>query len=157
MEDAKRGECVLLDSSCADNDEPQFLCSHVSNAAMTHCPSPRRDGMSIHFRCENCESKPKLLIYQHKGQTFIEWDKTTVVESSLEERQFKREPIRPSVRFQVLKRDGYACQICGATAADGAKLEIDHIFPVGRGGQNDEENLQVLCRNCNIGKSDSFQ
>jgi len=69
----------------------------------------------------------------------------------------KRQPVKPSVRFQILKRDNYACQMCGATAADGAKLEIDHIVPVSKGGQNDEDNLQVLCRDCNIGKSDSFQ
>jgi hypothetical protein len=156
-EDAERGECVFLDHTCFDSDEPQFLCSHISNAAMTHCPSLRRDGMRIHFRCENCESKPQLLVFQHKGQTFIEWDETTVIKPSLEQRQPKREPIKPSVRFQVFKRDNYACQMCGASAADGVKLEIDHIIPVSKGGQNDEDNLQVLCRDCNIGKSDSFQ
>ena len=69
----------------------------------------------------------------------------------------KRQSIKPSVRFQVFKRDNYACQMCGATAADGAKLEIDHIVPVSKGGQNDEDNLQVLCRDCNIGKSDNLQ
>jgi len=73
------------------------------------------------------------------------------------EPESKRQPIKPGVRFQVFKRDNYACQMCGATAADGAKLEIDHVVPVSKGGQNNEENLQVLCRDCNIGKSDSFQ
>jgi len=73
------------------------------------------------------------------------------------ELELKRKPIKPSVRFQILKRDNYACQMCGATATDGAKLEVDHIIPVSKGGQNNEENLQVLCRDCNIGKSDSFQ
>lgn len=154
-EDAERGESVLLDGSCDDN-ESQFLCSHISNAAMTNCPSPRRDGMKIHFRCEDCESKPQLSIYQHKGQTFIEWDKATVVEPLLKEQQPKREPIKPSVRFQILKRDNYSCQMCGATATDGAKLEIDHIVPVAKGGINDSSNLQVLCRDCNIGKSDNM-
>lgn len=66
----------------------------------------------------------------------------------------RRKPIKPSVRFQVLKRDDYRCQMCGATAKDGATLEIDHITPVSKGGSNDPENLQVLCRDCNAGKSD---
>lgn len=73
------------------------------------------------------------------------------------EPESKRKPVKPSIRFQILKRDNYACKMCGASATDGAKLEIDHITPVSRGGQNNEENLQVLCRDCNIGKSDSFQ
>lgn len=70
--------------------------------------------------------------------------------------EFKRKPIKPSVRFQILKRDDYRCQMCGATAKDGATLEIDHITPVSKGGGNDPDNLQVLCRDCNAGKSDQL-
>ena len=36
-------------------------------------PSPRRDGITIGFLCENCENNKFFLdIYQHKGQTFME-------------------------------------------------------------------------------------
>lgn len=69
----------------------------------------------------------------------------------------QRKPIKPSVRFQILKRDNYRCQMCGVTAKDGATLEIDHIIPVSKGGTNDADNLQVLCRDCNAGKSDQWQ
>ena len=69
----------------------------------------------------------------------------------------KRQPIKPSIRFQVLKRDGYRCQVCGVTAQDGARLEIDHIHPVSKGGGNELSNLQVLCRDCNAGKRDQLQ
>ena len=69
----------------------------------------------------------------------------------------KRQPIKPGIRFQVLKRDGYRCQMCGVTAQDGAKLEIDHIHPVSKGGGNELSNLQVLCRDCNAGKRDQLQ
>lgn len=71
--------------------------------------------------------------------------------------QPKRKPIKPSLRFEILKRDNYRCQMCGVTAKDGATLEIDHITPVAKGGANDADNLQVLCRECNAGKSDSCQ
>ena len=66
--------------------------------------------------------------------------------------QSKRKPIKPSLRFEILKRDDYRCQMCGVTAKDGATLEIDHIYPVSRGGTNEPDNLQVLCRDCNAGK-----
>ncbi len=36
-------------------------------------PSPRRDGIVVSFFCESCDAKSHLMIYQHKGQTFIEW------------------------------------------------------------------------------------
>jgi len=38
-------------------------------------PSPRRSGVRMVFNCEQCEKLSKLIIYQHKGQTFMEWEK----------------------------------------------------------------------------------
>ena len=34
-------------------------------------PSPRRHGLRIHFSCEQCDSRPELDIFQHKGYTFV--------------------------------------------------------------------------------------
>lgn len=61
----------------------------------------------------------------------------------------KTRGISGTIRQNVLMRDNYTCQICGATVKDGAKLEIDHIIPYSKGGTNDENNLQVLCQQCN--------
>ena len=61
----------------------------------------------------------------------------------------KRRVISGTTRQNVLMRDNYTCQICGATVKNGAKLEIDHIIPQSKGGTNDESNLQVLCQQCN--------
>jgi len=36
-------------------------------------PSSRRHGLVITFTCEGCANTPHLSIYQHKGQTYIEW------------------------------------------------------------------------------------
>ena len=60
--------------------------------------------------------------------------------------------IRGSVRKYVMARDNYTCQYCGSQE----KLVIDHIFPFSRGGSNEADNLQVLCRDCNARKSDSI-
>lgn len=38
-------------------------------------PSLRRSGIRIIFSCEQCEHLSKLVVYQHKGQTFMEWEK----------------------------------------------------------------------------------
>jgi hypothetical protein len=58
-----------------------------------------------------------------------------------------------SLRFDILKRDNYRCQICGRDASDGVKLEIDHKVPKSKGGQDTYENLWTLCYDCNRGKS----
>lgn len=65
----------------------------------------------------------------------------------------KRQPLSKRVRFEVFKRDGFACQYCGATPP-GVLLHCDHIHPVAEGGSNDMDNLVTACEACNQGKSD---
>jgi rubredoxin len=60
-------------------------------------------------------------------------------------------PVSGTVRYEVLKRDR-TCRLCGASR-DETVLEVDHIVPRSKGGSNDIDNLQVLCRTCNQGKS----
>ena len=61
-----------------------------------------------------------------------------------------------TVRWAVLKRDHYKCVKCGQSPANGnqVELEVDHIHPRSKGGENDISNLQTLCRKCNQGKKD---
>lgn len=58
-------------------------------------------------------------------------------------------------RFEIFRRDDYRCRICGASADDGATLEVDHKVPVSAGGGDDDENLWTACYDCNRGKGDS--
>lgn len=58
------------------------------------------------------------------------------------------------LRALVLMRDGARCQLCGAQAREGAKLQVDHVIAWNNGGETTLENLQILCHVCNIGKSD---
>ena len=60
--------------------------------------------------------------------------------------------IPASVRFSVLKRDGFECVYCGAKRSDGARLEADHKISVKDGGTNDMSNLVCACLTCNRGK-----
>lgn len=55
-------------------------------------------------------------------------------------------------RFEIFKRDSYRCCICGASAEEGSRLEIDHKIAVANGGTNDKDNLWTLCFECNRGK-----
>ena len=64
-----------------------------------------------------------------------------------------RKNITKKVRFEVFKRDSFKCQYCGKSAPD-VVLEVDHIIPVAKGGDNDISNLITACFDCNRGKSD---
>ena len=48
----------------------------------------------------------------------------------------KRKSINKKIRFEVFKRDNFTCQYCGKSAPN-VILEIDHITPVSKGGNND--------------------
>ena len=65
----------------------------------------------------------------------------------------KRKNLSKSVRFEVFKRDSFKCQYCGKSAPD-VVLEVDHIIPVAKGGDNDISNLITACFDCNRGKRD---
>jgi hypothetical protein len=54
------------------------------------------------------------------------------------------------VRQRVWQRYGGRCAECGAAQY----LEFDHVVPVAKGGSNSDANVQLLCRNCNLKKSD---
>ena len=48
----------------------------------------------------------------------------------------------------------YACVYCGKRSQQKALYQIDHILPMSKGGLTKVENLQLLCRTCNLIKSD---
>ena len=60
-----------------------------------------------------------------------------------------------TLRYSALKLHGAKCQCCNATREDGVKLHVDHIKPRSKYPELELElsNLQILCEDCNLGKS----
>lgn len=69
---------------------------------------------------------------------------------------YQRKIMTDSLRYDILKRDGFRCVLCGRSANDGVKLHVDHILPVSRGGKTERDNLRTLCSDCNMGKRDKY-
>ena len=71
---------------------------------------------------------------------------------SLDTRKFIRadfETQRYHLYSEIVQRDGEQCKVCGSTK----DLTVDHIIPVSKGGTNDLDNLQILCRKHNSTKA----
>ena len=66
-------------------------------------------------------------------------------------KQTRSRYIPASIRVSVLNRDNYKCVFCGRNSKQ-VSLEIDHIIPFSKGGNNNLDNLQTLCFDCNMGK-----
>ena len=73
------------------------------------------------------------------------------------QQKHERSKMSASLRYTVLRRDRFRCQICGATQADGVKLHVDHIVPISKGGKTELSNLRTLCEQCNLGKSNKSE
>jgi ATP adenylyltransferase len=58
-----------------------------------------------------------------------------------------------TLRYEVLKRAKFRCELCGISADERA-LEVDHITPRIKGGTDEIANLQALCYSCNAMKRD---
>ncbi|WP_425566391.1 HNH endonuclease [Nonomuraea roseoviolacea] len=50
-----------------------------------------------------------------------------------------------TIRRRILRRDGYACYVCGEDAT-----EVDHIDP---GDNHDPSNLGAICARCHLAKT----
>ena len=61
--------------------------------------------------------------------------------------------IPSKVRNEVWVRDEGKCVICGIQD----NLHFDHIIPLSRGGGYTSKNIQILCSNCNLKKSNKIQ
>lgn len=63
----------------------------------------------------------------------------------------KRKSLTKKMRMDVFKRDHFKCQYCG-NHPPAVILEVDHITPVSKGGDNNVDNLITSCFDCNRGK-----
>jgi len=67
-----------------------------------------------------------------------------------------RHPVSGSIRYKVLKRAEFRCELCGISAQD-KSLEVDHIVPKSLGGADEITNYQALCYTCNSQKNNHDQ
>lgn len=107
---------------------------------------PRAFAVYVFLRLEPEATIPRIA-------TCCGMSKTTVVKNLQMLREAEViQPVRTRVlltktvlRKMVMERDAYRCQQCGGWI----DLEVDHIVPRSRGGTDDLDNLQTLCRTCN--------
>jgi hypothetical protein len=59
------------------------------------------------------------------------------------------------LRYRMLKKQSGWCQLCGHKGCPANPIQVDHIKPRSTHPHLAlvESNLQVLCRQCNVGKS----
>ncbi|EIW6162743.1 HNH endonuclease [Salmonella enterica subsp. enterica serovar Saintpaul] len=71
--------------------------------------------------------------------------------------EFYRSPEWRALRYQALVKYGAVCACCGRSAKHGLVMHVDHIKPRSKFPELalDINNLQILCEDCNIAKSNT--
>lgn len=118
-------------------EEMEKILAPYRRVAQTPIQSPIRGAASVRYR-----------------QAPVTQQVHVTVETKPKKEKHKRGHISDGMRFRVMRRDKFRCQICGKSAADGMEMQIDHKVPVIKGGLTTYDNLQLLCEPCNRGKSD---
>lgn len=61
--------------------------------------------------------------------------------------------MREIVRKRILEKYKNKCVFCGSNE----NLQVDHIIPLSRNGKHDEDNMQILCKMCNLKKGKGIE
>ena len=90
----------------------------------------------------------------------VEWRNQTYISFITELKQIFDDNENGRIKFTKNERDKLLtkfenkCNICKCCIKDNI-FDIDHIMPLSGGGNNNENNLQVLCKSCHFDKSSS--
>ena len=85
-------------------------------------------------------------------------DEHTITICNLPAVKFYKTPEWRNIRYKVLETAGNRCSACGRSPKEGVIIHVDHILPRSIFPEKalDLNNLQVLCEDCNIGKSNKY-
>ena len=102
------------------------------------------------------EKKLKRLHNTYWKRTFLRiMKKTSNLKTSLKRRSKEYDTIfeitLEQIREIIYKYYGKDCNYCGCTLTV-ANIVCDHIHPLSNGGDSIPDNLQIICRRCNVRK-----
>lgn len=115
-------------------------------------PLPGRNYYRYWDRCFSCSS----IWHYEEAKVFLSPKKLVLKTASLRDDRstFYQSAAWKKLRYQTLVKFGAKCQCCGVDAKQ-APIRVDHIKPISKHWdlRLDPTNLQILCNDCNWGKS----
>lgn len=136
------------------DDCPVYMGENDSTLPCRLCGEESRDCKEyamIHREAQVCSKCASIISnvfsMKHSGE-YLTWPNQPHLE-----RYRPRKTIKPIIKKQVMERDRYRCVKCESFI----DLQIDHIYPHSKGGSDEIDNLQTLCKLCNARKRDRIE
>lgn len=149
---AKRLSCNLADFRFARTFA--FAWFRFNKIAVNEKATP--EAVAIKLHCwdgsgQQTGAMKAIIKWHHKALSTNKADPEVKIDSDFYASQAWRK-----ARYEVLKRCHGACELCGAPPGQYA-LHVDHVLPRSKFPEYalEPSNLQVLCRDCNLGKSNN--
>ena len=120
-----------------DEIEEQLANAHVSLDDDEFSDDDDHQKWALHYIEEHEKYEEELIIKEQKKE-------------SIKNRRKQFDSLRDMLKLTLIERDEYRCANCSAVE----DLTVDHIYPLSKGGSDDMDNLQLLCRRCNSLKND---
>jgi 5-methylcytosine-specific restriction endonuclease McrA len=108
--------------------------------------------------CCSAKCKKKRRIFLANSRPIIESNTRLNKMQNRASKAFLVSPLWKRLRYEAFRKYGQRCMCCGITNKE-AVLQVDHIKPRSRYPElaDDINNLQILCRICNCGKSNKYE
>ena len=111
--------------------------------------------LAAHIKLNNGDIPKSIL----KGKTFKKKSNNkSKYKNKVSDNFYKSREWR-ALRVKALVNQGRKCCMCGRTPNDGIILHVDHIKPRSKYPELELKlrNLQILCEDCNLGKSNKYE
>jgi hypothetical protein len=141
-------------------------CTSHHNAVLGRLPvdRPCKDcgkpvGVAAKHRCTACAAiaSRQAMLKAKKARVASGQRAAVRLARKLKVRAVTVEYVNP---IKVMERDKWRCQLCGVSTPkrlrgsyEDRAPELDHIIPIGSGGEHSYRNTQCACRKCNLMKS----
>lgn len=148
-------------------DKQRASYGHTDRCPVVHmdCSRCRRPVIGWHGRkqCRECEPAPNKCLVSYGECLTCGATITTVVGvrryCSAQCSPARRRSLSPSLRLQVLERDGWKCHLCGKKIVSRrwrgrpGDPTVDHLVPMSRGGCDSLTNLAAAHHGCNSARN----
>lgn len=118
-----------------------------------------KEKMAAHFAAY-CLAHP-----ERRRETCQKWDRRNRHIKRRQVLRYRAKKIEFSTPEQIAEADAKIIKMLSVERTDCAycsknfmtlKMEVDHIFPISRGGPHSADNITMACRNCNRSKNNKI-